>query len=547
MRIAFLTTQFPGIRMGGIGSNTLAIARGLADIGEEVHLFTFHLPADVLANLPTNIRFHAVPDLAARVAQRLVPPELAAAQSGGPALHFLTQGTLLADALLAQHAATPFDVVEAPDYEALLLPLAHRLATENIAHPPATVTHIHSGSAINRRGNNLPTGPDDLAVDALEQAAIMSASAACSTTAAVARESRISFPLDRPIETTPLGIPPAADITDPPEGGPVLFVGRLESLKGVDTLALAANTFLRACPSARIELAGPDTNTAPAGGSMRSWAERTVAPDLRSRILFTGELPPAGVTARIRAARFVCLPSKFENFSNVAAQALALGRTAVVSATTGLEEVMGDAGVTFEKATADSLAQALTALWQDDARIVALSRAAAARAKTVFSPARIARERVAFYQRACASTWKAPARPPLLAPLVQLAHTLTNVTLAAAPLTPGARLAALLESLSPEKPLDIALYGAGRHSAKLLAEKHRWESKGHRVRTLIDDHPRFADGGVYLDLPVLSPQAALALADHPPIVLSTDTFEDQLWLKTAPFRERGIAVHRLYS
>ena len=64
MRIAFLTSQFPGIRMGGIGSNTLAIARGLADVGHDVHVFTFHLPADLLATLPKNITFHPTSDLA---------------------------------------------------------------------------------------------------------------------------------------------------------------------------------------------------------------------------------------------------------------------------------------------------------------------------------------------------------------------------------------------------------------------------------------------------------------------------------------------------
>ena len=82
----------------------------------------------------------------------------------------LTQGALLAEAFLAAHAEGAFDIVEAPDYEALLLPLIWRLAQESIAHPPATVTHIHSGSAINRRGNHLPTTPDDRAIDALEQA-----------------------------------------------------------------------------------------------------------------------------------------------------------------------------------------------------------------------------------------------------------------------------------------------------------------------------------------------------------------------------------------
>ncbi|HVX86028.1 MAG TPA: glycosyltransferase family 4 protein [Phycisphaerae bacterium] len=559
MRIAFLTSQFPGIRMGGIGSNTLAIARGLADIGHDVHLFTFHLPPDLLAALPHNITFHPTPDLAQRTADCQVPPELAAAaQSAGPSLHFLIQGALLADALLAAHAQSPFDIVEAPDYEALILPLLWRLHADAIPNPPATVTHIHSGSAINRRGNNLPTSPDDLAIDALEQAAIMSAAAACSTTAAVARESRISFPLDRSIETTHLGIPQvaASHITPPPADGPVLFVGRLESLKGADTLTLAANIFLQECPAATLEFVGPDTNTAPApngGGaaSMRQWIEHTLHSTLLPRVHFTGELPPPAVADRIRSARFLCLPSKFENFSNVAAQALSLGRTAIVSAATGLEEVMGDAGITFEKANPTALASALIQLWNNPEKIAALSAAACTRATTVFHPMAIARQRTSFYQTARTApptgNRQSAIGNPLLHPLLLLTHTLLNIPLKSSPLTPGARLANLLHAISPDKPLHVALYGAGRHSAKLLAEKHRWESNGHRVAALIDDHPRFAHGGTHLNLPVLSPASALNQSPPLPIVLSSDTFEDQLWQKTAPFRQKGIPTHRLYA
>jgi hypothetical protein len=82
----------------------------------------------------------------------------------------------------------------------------------------------------------------------------------------------------------------------------------------------------------------------------------------------------------------------------------------------------------------------------------------------------------------------------------------------------------------------------------LLAEKHRWESLGHRVVGLIDDHPRFAEGEeTHLQLPVYSPAKALAMPELPGVVLSTDTFEDQLWEKTAAFRQRGVGTYRLYG
>jgi len=100
-------------------------------------------------------------------------------------------------------------------------------------------------------------------------------------------------------------------------------------------------------------------------------------------------------------------------------------------------------------------------------------------------------------------------------------------------------------------PAEVVLYGAGKHTARLLSERYQWESRRHRVVGIIDDHPRFAQTPVYLDLPVQSMGAAAArvLAGQalPPVVLSTDTYEDQFWAQSAPLREAGVPVFRLYS
>ena len=396
--------------------------------------------------------------------------------------------------------------------------------------------------------------------------------------AAVARESRISFPLDRVIHTTylPIRPAPAPELPPPPVNGPVLFIGRLEILKGVDLLACAADSFLRDCPSATIEFVGPDTPTAPrepagdagaAMGSMRAWIERALHPERRRRVRFTGELPPREIAQRIRAARFLCLPSRHENFSNVAAQALALGRTAVVAAGTGLEEVMGTletpaAGVTFANGDSAALAATLTTLWNDSVKIATLSAAARQRALTRFAPDIVAADRMALYHKIRAPQNQSGAASietltPLLASLLTLAHTLASIPLGTTALTPGQRLLAVFATLPAQArpadaaykapPAPVALYGAGRHTARLLAEKHLWESRGFYVAAIIDDHRRFINGGTYLGLPVLSPAAFLQSPDPPPVVLSSDTFEEQLWQKSAPLRAAGISVLRLYS
>src|SRR3954466_9054283 len=51
MRIGFLTHQWPGVRLGGIGAYTVHTARALARVGWEVHVFTFTLPPEMRAGL----------------------------------------------------------------------------------------------------------------------------------------------------------------------------------------------------------------------------------------------------------------------------------------------------------------------------------------------------------------------------------------------------------------------------------------------------------------------------------------------------------------
>jgi FlaA1/EpsC-like NDP-sugar epimerase len=101
------------------------------------------------------------------------------------------------------------------------------------------------------------------------------------------------------------------------------------------------------------------------------------------------------------------------------------------------------------------------------------------------------------------------------------------------------------------RPSQVLLYGAGRHTSRLLAEKQCWEKAGHRVIGLLDDHPRFEDEAQHLGLPVQARTKLLRAVQNglaaPSIVLSTDTFEDQFWEQTAELRLLGCAVYRLYG
>jgi hypothetical protein len=73
MRIALLSHQWPGARMGGIGSCVRQTALALAGDGHDVHVFTLTLPADVRMRVPAGITVHEAADLAQAIHQDELP------------------------------------------------------------------------------------------------------------------------------------------------------------------------------------------------------------------------------------------------------------------------------------------------------------------------------------------------------------------------------------------------------------------------------------------------------------------------------------------
>ncbi|WP_371497934.1 glycosyltransferase family 4 protein [Kitasatospora sp. NBC_00374] len=155
----------------------------------------------------------------------------------------------------------------------------------------------------------------------------------------------------------------------------VLFVGRLERVKGVHVLLDAFRRLLTDRPQARLSVVGD--------GSDRARLEASAA-DLVAdgRVTFHGWLPAEDVADRLREASVVALPSLWpENFPTVALEALQLGRPLVASRVGGLPELVGpDNGALVEPGDAAGLATALGALLGDRELLQRLGDGSAARA-----------------------------------------------------------------------------------------------------------------------------------------------------------------------
>jgi glycosyltransferase involved in cell wall biosynthesis len=551
--------------MGGIGSYVRQCAAALALAGHEPHVFTLSESPSQPQNIPPGVVLHQTPDPAARVLAGTLSAELSAAlNAGGEAIYRLGIAWLLTDAFQREHQQNAFDIVEVADVDASGLPL---LLDAGRSLP--VIVHLHTCTAIANRINNAEIGSREKLIEAMEAAQIHLADAICAPTRAVVNSTRAFTNIDREPEIIPHPYVCPESVSaphiPPPANGPILFIGRLEWRKGCGVIAEILNDFLRANPAAKIRFIGPDTSTAPGGNSVRLHLQQSLENDLRDRVEFTGELPLPEVEKSLLGCSFCLLPSLSENFSLAICEAMAAGRITIVAAGTGSVEVAGASAVIVEPGSAKSLLAAMDSLYRDRRRLGELSQKAFDRVRTFCDPVAVSKQRVNFYQRMIENFRHRPpdftsnrlaSLPPEIAGA--LLPCISRVTSALLRIdtnidSPGGRLEQICQKLTTDRgeSARILLYGAGKHTARLLSESHRWERHGHKVVGLIDDHPRFVRMPQYLGLPVRSlaeaQKDAIAGNAMPAVVLSTDTYEQQFWEQTAPLREQGVRVFKLYG
>jgi hypothetical protein len=186
-------------------------------------------------------------------------------------------------------------------------------------------------------------------------------------------------------------LPPPATADRPPR---LLYVGRFEHRKGVDTLLAALPAVLAAAPGATCLLIGQDPNG--------YWQQRFLADhsglDCHC-VTFAGKVDAAHLRAAYRECDVFVAPSRYESFGLIFIEAMAWGKPVVGCRAGGVPEVVtdGETGLLAEPGNIEDLRGKLIRLLRDPALRARMGGAARARVQAHFSRTTLARRSAELY------------------------------------------------------------------------------------------------------------------------------------------------------
>jgi D-inositol-3-phosphate glycosyltransferase len=194
-----------------------------------------------------------------------------------------------------------------------------------------------------------------------------------------------------------------------PEARMILFVGRIEPLKGLDTLikAVACLRVKDLAEPVHLAVIGGDPDAAPEEMSAEMFRIQKMCDDLTvgKMVAFLGKRDQDTLPYYYSAAEVVVMPSHYESFGMVALEAMACGTPVIASEVGGLAFLVQD-GVTgyhVPDGDDDALCGTLNALLGDDSLRGTLGRNAAEYAQN-YAWEKIAAQVVGVYNEAIGNT-----------------------------------------------------------------------------------------------------------------------------------------------
>jgi glycogen synthase len=354
MRILILSWEFPPRVVGGLGRHVFALTRSLAARGHEVHVVTRDHP-----DAPDEEWIEGVHVV--RVGEAPTPIDFDE-QLVSWVLSFNNRVQATAARLVEEHDV---EVVHAHDWL-----VAYAAAGVKDAFDLPLVATVHA-TEYGRHQGWLP-GPMNKLIHQIEWWLTYEARRVVACSDYMREEITDIFALPDPkVDVIPNGVAvrdfalPDAEVASfrralaPDDTSLVLFAGRLEYEKGIQTVLQALDRVEAVVGDVRFLIAGVGTYS----DELR---RQVVELGLEEQVTFTGFLADHELRLHYAAADVAVAPSIYEPFGLVAVEAMACGTPVVVGDTGGLREIVaGGHGLLFPPQDDERLADRLIEVLSD--------------------------------------------------------------------------------------------------------------------------------------------------------------------------------------
>lgn len=373
MRIAFVCSEYPPAKHGGIGTMVRMLARRLTARGHSVRVVGYQSLGAGLAEQEID---HGV-----EVTRIPIAPGRLMLLRARRRIHRLLQRWTACGGL---------DLVEVPDYQGWA-------AGWRPMRAPVVVRYNGSSSYFARELDQPLQYPDYW----IERASLRRAQFHCSVSRYTA--DRTAHVFNYAPETCEVIYNPieATDVSPRrPSQNTVVFSGTLVGKKGVVELLKSWPKVAAQNPGAKLHLYGKD-GKAPDGGSMQEYLSRMAGERLRRSVFFHGHVKRDEVLAAIANAGVAVFPSFAEAFAFAPLEAMASACPTIYSTRGSGPELIrnGEDGILVDPSKPKDIANAISAVLQSDELASRLGESGRRRVLAKFTIDRIIQQNERFYER----------------------------------------------------------------------------------------------------------------------------------------------------
>ena len=385
LRLCIVSAGYPPYEEGGIGTYTRALAEGLVALGYQPTVISFSEQQSEVVEVD-GVELHRVHKPALPKVERFVPE--------------LAWSSMVAYKVMELSLKKGFDVVEFPNWEGPGLVYTHlpkRLPVVTRVHTPYFETLELD------KGDKIELGDRYLCWQ--EKRAVRAADAVISSTRAHRAMMAGAYGLsEAQVHILPLGItlPPTPPAQWPAKGRDeplsVLYVSRLESRKGTQTLIDAIPRVVARFPKVHFTFVGRDRPHAP-GERLFSDYFKAEYGQFMDKVTFAGFVDDEELVGMYQGCDIFAVPSIYESFGLIFLEAMGHGKPVIGCQAGGMPEVIADqeTGFLTEPKNVDELTERLVQLLEDRQLRESMGRAGRQRVETLFDKKVMAQNAVDFY------------------------------------------------------------------------------------------------------------------------------------------------------